>query len=215
MLWISRQARILIHQRDSRISSLSEFTKFWRSFRTRLNQSLENSIESEQILAELLCSSYSEDSRQPGKSSSPQNLASLSTLQEWTWEQYRGLHLTFFTFLSRGEHHGIYRRSKAVLWPKFGHVGPTYWAGWPSFLLAPPLVIGYLEHRLSWTHRQNGFWKCANTWLAGHTLAQLSPCFMSRNFLMSYCLWLCLILDIMMICMDFGPYGTFLSSDIP
>jgi hypothetical protein len=31
------------------------------------------------------------------ESSSPQNLASLSTLQEWTWEHYRGLNLTFFT----------------------------------------------------------------------------------------------------------------------
>jgi hypothetical protein len=58
-----------------------------------------------------------------------------------------------------------------VLWPKIGHVRPTCQAGWPcnlagrpSFLLAPPLGIGYLEHRLCWTHRQNGFSKCANTW---------------------------------------------------
>jgi hypothetical protein len=32
--------------------------------------------------------------------------------------------------------------------------------------------------------------------------------------LMSYCLWLCLISDIMMICMDFGPYDAFPSSDV-
>jgi hypothetical protein len=31
--------------------------------------------------------------------------------------------------------------------------------GRPSFLLAPPLGIGYLEHRLYWIHRQNSFWK--------------------------------------------------------
>jgi hypothetical protein len=34
-------------------------------------------------------------------------------------------------------------------------------------------------------------------------------------FLVSYCLLLCLILDIMMICMDFGLYGAFPSSDVP
>jgi hypothetical protein len=74
----------------------------------------------------------------------------------------------------RREHHGIYRMSKAVLWPKIGRVGPTCQADWPcilarqpSFLLAPPLGIGYLEHRLWWTCRQNGFWKCANTCPAG------------------------------------------------
>jgi hypothetical protein len=44
---------------------------------------------------------------------------------------------------------------------------PCNLAGRPSFLLAPPLGIGYLEYRLCWTHRQNSFWKCANSWLAG------------------------------------------------
>jgi hypothetical protein len=43
---------------------------------------MEISTEPEWILAELLRSSYSEDSRQAGKSSGPQNLTSLSTLQE-------------------------------------------------------------------------------------------------------------------------------------
>jgi hypothetical protein len=58
MSWVSRKAEILIHQRDSRVGS-------------------ENSIESEQISAELPCLSYSEDSQQARKSYSPQNLASL------------------------------------------------------------------------------------------------------------------------------------------
>jgi hypothetical protein len=31
----------------------------------------------------------------------------------------------------------------------------------------------------------------------------------------SYCLSRCLILDIMKICMDFGPYDAFPSSDVP
>jgi hypothetical protein len=41
---------------------------------------LENSVEPKRILVELLRLSYSDDSRQAGKSSGPQNLASLSTL---------------------------------------------------------------------------------------------------------------------------------------
>jgi hypothetical protein len=61
-----------------------------------------------------------------------------------------------------------------VPWLKIGRVRPTcqagrpcILAGWTSFLLAPPLGIGYLEHQLCWTRRQNRFWKCANTWPAG------------------------------------------------
>jgi hypothetical protein len=61
-----------------------------------------------------------------------------------------------------------------VMRSKIGHVGPTCQAGRPcnlarrpSFLLVPPLGIGYLEHHLSWTCRQHGFWKCTNTWPAG------------------------------------------------
>jgi hypothetical protein len=109
-----------------------------------------------------------------------------------------------------------------MLWPKIGRVRsicqagqPCNLAGQPSFLLAPPLGIGYLEHRLCWTRRQNGFWKCANTWPAGHTLARLHPFFVPYHFLLSYCPWQCPILDIMKICMNFGPYGAFPSSNVP
>jgi hypothetical protein len=38
---------------------------------------------------------------------------------------------------------------------------------------------------------------------------------MPHHLLVSYCLCLCLILDIIKICMDFGPYGAFPSSDVP
>jgi hypothetical protein len=48
---------------------------------------LKNSVESERIPVELPRSIYSEDSWQTGKSSSPQNLTSLSTLQAWTWDR--------------------------------------------------------------------------------------------------------------------------------
>jgi hypothetical protein len=50
---------------------------------------------------------------------------------------------------------------------------------------------------------------------AGPTLARLGPGFVPHHLLMSYCLRLCFILDIMKICMDFGPYDVFSSSDIP
>jgi hypothetical protein len=68
------------------------------------------------------------------------------------------LNLTLFTLSAKGEHGCIYRRIKAVLWMKIGHVRPTCQigqpcnlAGRPSFLLALPLGIEYLEHRLFWT----------------------------------------------------------------
>jgi hypothetical protein len=75
--------------------------------------------------------------------------------------------------------------------------------------------IGYSSYRLTLTCGENGFWKHANIWPVGHTLAQLSLCFVPHHPLMSYCLWLCLILDIMKICMDFGLDGAFSLSDVP
>jgi hypothetical protein len=82
----------------------------------------------------------------------------------------RGAKPNFLHTFCRGEHHSIYRRSKAVLWSKIGRVRPTSQAslpcnlaGWPSFLLALPLGIGYLEHCLFRTRRQNSFWKGTNT----------------------------------------------------
>jgi hypothetical protein len=52
-------------------------------------------------------------------------------------------------------------------------------------------------------------------WPAGHTFARLSPCFVPHHFLMSNCLQLYLILDIMKTCLHFCPYGAFSSSDVP
>jgi hypothetical protein len=49
----------------------------------------------------------------------------------------------------------------------------------------------------------------------GPTLAWFGLGFKPRHPLVSYYLWLCLILDILKICIDFGPYDTFLSSDVP
>jgi hypothetical protein len=50
---------------------------------------------------------------------------------------------------------------------------------------------------------------------ASPTLAWLGPGFVPHHPVMSYSLWLCLILDILKICMDFGPYDAFLSSEVP
>jgi hypothetical protein len=51
--------------------------------------------------------------------------------------------------------------------------------------------------------------------LADPTLARLGPGFVPRHRLMSYYLRLCLILDILKICLDFGLYDAFPSSDVP
>jgi hypothetical protein len=103
-----------------------------------------------------------------------------------------------------------------------GSAGPTCQAGWParvvwqpSFLAAPTLGIGCPVHRPSLTRWQSGVWKGTNTWPASPTLALLGLVFTPHHSLMSYSLWLCLILDILKICIDFGPYDAFPSSDVP
>jgi hypothetical protein len=50
---------------------------------------------------------------------------------------------------------------------------------------------------------------------AGPTLGQLGPGFLPRHLSVSYYLRLLLVLDIMKICMDFGTYDVFSSSDVP
>jgi hypothetical protein len=96
----------------------------------------------------------------------------------------------------------------------------TWPAGHPA---QPPLTFGirYLVHRPSLTRWQSGHWNGANTWSDGQgggvgrpTLARLCWGFMLCHPLMSYYPWLCLILDILKICMDFGPYDAFPSSDV-
>jgi hypothetical protein len=64
------------------------------------------------------------------------------------------------------------------------------------------------------THGENIFWKCARTSPAGPTLGWLGPGLVPYRPSMSYCPWTPLILDIIKICIDFGTYGAFLSSDV-
>jgi hypothetical protein len=58
-------------------------------------------------------------------------------------------------------------------------------------------------------------WPTKEVGPADPTLSRLGSGFVPRYPLMSYCVWLCLIEDIMRICMDFGSYDAFRSSDVP
>jgi hypothetical protein len=51
-------------------------------------------------------------------------------------------------------------------------------------------------------------------WPTGSTFDWLGPGLVPRCPFVSYCLWTPLVLDIIKICMDFGPYGAFPSSDV-
>jgi hypothetical protein len=51
--------------------------------------------------------------------------------------------------------------------------------------------------------------------LASPTLAQSGLGFVPHHPLVLFSLWLCLILNILKICIDFGPYDAFASSDVP
>jgi hypothetical protein len=51
--------------------------------------------------------------------------------------------------------------------------------------------------------------------LAGLTLGRLDQGHVPHRPFVSYCLWTLMVLDIFKICMDFGPYGAFPSSDVP
>jgi hypothetical protein len=65
------------------------------------------------------------------------------------------------------------------------------------------------------TRVEDGFLKDTKPWPASLTLAQLGPSFVPNDPLMSYYRLLPLVLDIMKICMEFGPYDAFPSSDVP
>jgi hypothetical protein len=82
--------------------------------------------------------------------------------------------------------------------------------------LKTKLKQNWKKFKWNWTQNSNRIEnKIEMKLTAGSTLAQLSLGFMPHHPLMSYCLWLHLALDIMKICMYFGPYDTFPSSDVP
>jgi hypothetical protein len=79
-----------------------------------------------------------------------------------------GLNLTFFTPSVSGSTMVFIGGVRWCYGRRLGAWGPLVRpARRPSFLLAPHLGIGYLKLLLCWTCRQNGFWKCANTWSVG------------------------------------------------
>jgi hypothetical protein len=128
----------------------------------------------------------------------------------------------FLRTFCQGEHGGIYRRSKVVL---------TCQARWPcnlagrTSLVAPPpfphwilLLQTYFD--MLWKHflrmRQD---------LAGRptkgvgpaipTLGRLGSSLVPHRPFVSFCPWTPLVLGIIKICMELGPYGAFPSSDVP
>jgi hypothetical protein len=85
-----------------------------------------------------------------------------------------------------------------VLWLKIGCMGPTcqagrpcILAGRPSFHLTLPLGIGYLDTAFDGHVDKMVFGAHGRPgkvmWPTSHSLAQLSPCFVPRHFLVSYC----------------------------
>jgi hypothetical protein len=89
---------------------------------------------------------------------------------------------------------------------------------WPTGEPSRPSPTSGITDVLHWhplTRVWNGFWKYAKPWTTGPTLPWFGLGFMPRHPLKSYCLWQCLILDVMKISMDFSPYDAFPSSDIP
>jgi hypothetical protein len=138
------------------------------------DKSSRNSVEPEWILAELPRSSYLEDTRHAGKSSALRTSPLSLVYKEWTWEHYRKLNVTFFT-LSIGRSMGVFiGRLSRCFGRNLGSGGggscQASWlarvAGWPSFVAALILGIGYPVHWPPLTCWQSRIWKSANTWPA-------------------------------------------------
>jgi hypothetical protein len=116
------------------------------------------------------------------------------------------------------EYEHIYR----VLSQCFGRKWSIFIAERPCFLATQTLGIRCPCTNLPWHVGKAEFEKvptlvrsAKEVGPAGPTLARSGPGFVPHHSLVSYSLWLCLILDIMKICMDFGPYDAFPSSDVP
>jgi hypothetical protein len=117
-----------------------------------------------------------------------------------------------------------------VLWPKVWlRVGPLVrpgsqlgwpddqvsWPHWLWTLYAPCTDLPWHVGKSEFEKAPTAGWSAKEVGPTGSTLALLGMGFVPHHPLVSYSLWLCLILDILNICMDFGPYDAFLSSDVP
>jgi hypothetical protein len=136
----------------------------------------------------------------------------------------------FLRTLCQGEHRGIYRWSKAVLWPKMRHVRPSCQvsrpcnlAGRPSLVAPPPfphwilLLPTYFDMwwKLFFGNAPGPGRPAKGVGLIGPTLGWLGPALVPRGPFILYCPWTPLVFDIIKICIDFGPHSAFLSSDVP
>jgi hypothetical protein len=138
----------------------------------------------------------------------------------WTWELYRKLNLTFFTPFA-GWSTGVFIGGLSQCF------GRKWRSGGPLVRLASQL--GWSGSQVSWPHH---LWASLaySTDLLWHVyetvfenmpnpgrphFCSIGPRFCAMPLLLSYCLWICLNLDIMKRCMDFGPYYAFPSSDVP
>jgi hypothetical protein len=152
-----------------------------------------------------------------------QNLTSLSALQEWNCEYYRGLNITFFMVSARGSTMVFIGGVRQCCGWRLGVWGPLVRPGghaswsdsqvsslhslWALGTLSTASV-GHVDKTI-FVNAPTHSWPAKVMWPTGHSLARLSSCFVPRHFLISYFLWLCLILDIIKICMYFDPYDTF------
>jgi hypothetical protein len=110
-----------------------------------------------------------------------------------------------------------------VLWVNVGLGGPLVrpadHLGWSSGQVSWPHRFSHLvssSYRLNMTHVENVISLAPNPDRpADPTLGQLGLGFLPRHLPMSYYLRLPLVLDILMICMDFSPYDVFLSYNVP
>jgi hypothetical protein len=94
-----------------------------------------------------------------------------------------------------------------------GHVG---WLGGQVLWLHQLSQFGSSSYQINMTRVESVFSLVPNPGRPiGPTLGQLDPGFLPHHLPMSYYLRLPLVLDIMKICMDFGPYDDFPSSDVP
>jgi hypothetical protein len=170
-------------------------------------------------------------SRTASKLGSPPALITLPLsllYKEWTWELYMKLNLTFVTLFT-GRSMGVFIGGLSQCFGRRWGSGATCRAGQParvdgrpSFLTTLTLGIGCPCTDLPWHVGKAEFEKvptpsrpAKEVGPTGPTLAQLGLGFVPHHPLVSYSIWLCLILDILKICIDFGPYGSFPSSDVP
>jgi hypothetical protein len=105
---------------------------------------------------------------------------------------------------------------------RLGARGPHDWLAGQVFSLHRLSHIGYSSYRLTLTRGENGFWKFANTWLAGEGDVADRPYLGSVEPVLYATTFPHVILSVTMPYFGhnegmhrFCPYGAFPSSDVP